>query len=82
MFQRSVWDNLIRACDPLGKRHVSPSATRDFQEFHALEQASLPVKLTVRLDLTLLLELSPGSRPQLLNGETAENYRSGFEYQF
>ena len=57
-------------------------ATSDLQDFMALEQGSLHVKLTDRLNLTLSLEVAHDNRPPQLIDKTDVTYRTGIEYQF
>lgn len=66
----------------LGSATYYQPATSDLQDFLALEQGSLHVKLTDRLNLTLSLEVAHDSRPPQLIGETDVTYRTGIEYQF
>lgn len=57
-------------------------ATSDSRDYRALEQASLSVVLTDRLNLTLSLEVAHDNRPPQLIGKTDVTYRTGIEYQF
>lgn len=57
-------------------------ATSDFQDFRALEQASLHVNLTRRLDLKISLDVAHDNRPPQLIEKTDTTYRTGIEYQF
>lgn len=57
-------------------------ATGDFQDFLALEQASLQVKLTDRLDLSFSLEITHDSHPPQFVDQTDVICRTGIEYQF
>jgi len=57
-------------------------ATNDFEDYRALEQAALQVKLTDRLDLKLSLDIAYDSRPPQLVEKTDTTYRTGIEYSF
>ena len=47
-----------------------------------LEQASLHVNLTRRLDLKISLDMAHDNRPPQLIEKTDTTYRTGIEYQF
>lgn len=57
-------------------------ATSDYRDFRALEQASLSVNLTRRLDLKISLDVAHDSRPPQFIEKTDTTYRTGIEYQF
>ncbi len=57
-------------------------ATSDFQDYRALEQAALLVKLTGSLDLKLSLNVARDNRPPQLVKKTDTTYRTGIEYRF
>lgn len=57
-------------------------ATSDYRDYRALEQASLSVNLTQRLDLKISLDVAHDNRPPQFIDKTDTTYRTGIEYQF
>lgn len=57
-------------------------ATSDFRDYRALEQATLHVNLTRRLDLKISLDVAHDNRPPQLIEKTDTTYRTGIEFQF
>lgn len=57
-------------------------ALQDVDDFHALEELALRIKLIDRLDLKLSLDVTHDSRPPQLVEKTDVSYRTGIEYAF
>jgi len=57
-------------------------ATSDHRDYRALEQASLSVNLTRRLDLKIALDVAHDNRPPQFVEKTDTTYRTGIEYRF